>query len=137
VSIGPLYSTFRRSTAQLAGVLLLFRAAKTFELEAALISLDTLEANLQEALDALLAISPPRPLKKSHRDLLQAAKHISLAASLVRLGLTAKSDGFDTAEKALKPLRLGHRLLRENHDNKAGLQMVDLTCTCGMCGLRY
>jgi hypothetical protein len=135
--MGPLYSTFRRSIAQLAGLLLLFRTAKTFELEAAVISLDVLEANVREALDALLTISPPKPLKKTHRDLLQAAEHISVAASLVRLGLATKSGGFDTAEKALEPLRRGHRLLTDNHDDQAGLQMLDLTCACGMCGLRY
>jgi hypothetical protein len=65
VSMGPLYSTFRRSIAQLAGLLLLFRTAKTFELEAAVISLDVLEANVREALDALLSISPPKPIKKT------------------------------------------------------------------------
>ena len=94
------------------------------------------EVDLRQASDGLLSVTPPKPLQKEHRDLLLAAKYTSLALSMVRLGLTARSGGLEVAEKALEPLRRSQRLLAAIHDDNAGMQMLNFADVCA-CGVQH
>lgn len=134
VMLAPHYSTLRRTVAYLAGLLLLYRNAKSFQVETVLRALEEADAGLREACDGLLSVIPPKPLHKEHHDLSLAAKYASLGLSKLRAGLMARSGGLEEAEKALEPLRRSHRLLAAVHDDNAGMQMLNFAdgCACGV-----